>query len=392
MNLKELPSCINANDQEEVDYQKLPNSDHELEKYFHSLANTIRASFNDYAFTIVTDRKQSIRIPTLEDIISLFGLEKGVSWQTNTGGFEGFDKTGRRLMDGNLTKEGGYATKTSRIDSLDSWTRKTYGTSSKAVFRKYAPDGSEWEFVLAYEEPIEPGEEFSYNYIHYVNSEGKGVETSYQGSMVRKTKFLSYCDKAENSIIYYHEPFFQRGKENLKKAEVEQAYNLREALLTATKGFEDSGLLTFLEQEEKESSGAYNMLKANLGLDKLPWYKQPSVLDILRVDELARFLESRFREVNSSNEISYKDYGERITGFRNQLWLLFRQFSPYTQSPQTVQQSYRGVTEQWIEPRRELYPKGLGPFDPGPHNPSAPNDPRGPDPRGPSAIDPRGPR
>lgn len=232
MRLKELPS----GNPDEINSQRLPNSDSELEKHFHSLAHTMRASFNDYAFVVVTGsdathipgigRKQPIKIATLEDIIALFGLEKGISWQTNTGGFEGFDEIGKRLVDGNFTKEEASSQMTG-TDFFDSWTRKTYGTSSNVGFRRYTPDESEWEFSLGYEEPIEPGEEFIYDDIHYVNSEGKRVGTSYLGSMVRKTKSLSYWNMEEAFGIYYHESFFQREKEGLTKAEVERAYNLR---------------------------------------------------------------------------------------------------------------------------------------------------------------------
>ncbi len=403
MSLKELPSDI----PDEINSQRLPSSDHELEEYLHSLAHTIRTSFNDYAFTVVTD-SDSIKIPTLENIIALSGLEERISWRylgnhfeqpdswsnyttsTLQRGtlFEGLDETGGRLIDGHLAHEGGYVTKTTEIEKLDPWTRKTYGISLKAFLRRYATDESELAFALAFYLPIEPGEEFNYDRIHYVDPEGKHVATSYDGKMARRTRFLSYWDKAENFGIYYHEPFFQREKEGLTKPEVKRAYNLRESLKVVGKESEDSGLLAFLEQEEKESGGVYNMLKTRLGLDRLSLYEQPSILDILRLDELAQFLESRFRKVNGLNEISHKDYKERIAGFRNQLWLLLRPFSPYGQSPQKGQESYHGLTQPWIEPRRELYPKGLGPFDPGPHNPGGPGDPRGPDPRGP---DPRGP-
>lgn len=149
--------------------------------------------------------------------------------------------------------------------------------------------------------------------------------------------------------------------------------------------------MPFLEQEEKESDGLYNRLKASLGLDKLPWSTTPSVLDILRLDELARFLESKFREMNGLDEISYKDYEERIAGFRNQLWLLLRQQPPFAPM---VGKSNQVLFRPSYARTRELYPKGLGPFDPGPHNPGGPGDPRGPHPGGPDprGPDPRGPR
>lgn len=397
MSLKELPS----DNPGEINSQRLPDSDSELEKHFHSLAHTMRVSFNDYAFVVVTgsdashipglNRKQPIKIPTLEDIIALFGLEKGISWQTNTGGFEGFDETGRRLVDGNINKEEASSLMTG-IDSFDSWTRETYGTSSKTVLRRYTSDRLELAFVLGFDDPIEPGKEYAYESdLHYINSEGKRVVTSYQGSMVRKTKFLSYWNREEGFGIYYHEPFFQRQKESLTKPEVERAYNLRGSLEVVGKESGDSGLLAFLIQEETRPEGEYHELKVKLGLDKLSWSENPSVLTILRLDEMAKFLERRYRETHGLDEVYYRDYEERIAGFRNQLWLLLRQqpsFAPI------VEKSNQILFRPSYARTKELYPKGLGPFDPGPHNPGGPGDPRGPHPGGPDprGPDPRGPR
>lgn len=383
----------------------------ELAQNLHSLADTIRTSFNDYAFVIVTgsdsthipgiNRQQPMRIPSLEDIITLFGLEKGINWRTHmgvqeysrrdgfTGGisgvkqeFRGFDDRENRIIDGESHKD--FASDQPGIDNFESWTRKFYGTSQGGFLRRYTPNGSTLAFVLGYDIPIEAGEEPRYGFdLQYVNSEGKRVVTSYSGNLVRKTRFLSYWDRVENYGIYYHSPFFKREKEGLTKPEVENTYNLRETLATATKGSEDSDLLVLLRQEEARPEGEYHNLKSSLGLDQLPWFQRPDEITILRLDEMARFLEKLYRETHGLDEVYYRDYEEGIQVFRNQLWLLFRKQSPYGSVKQV---GSRELYPPWT--LKEPYPKGFGPFDPGPHNPGGPNDPRGPHPGGP---DPRGP-
>lgn len=408
-----------------IEWQKLPTSNDELTLYFHSLAQMIRGSFNDYAFTIVPGsdanhipglgRKQPIKIPSLENVIDLFGLDKRINWRylgdqfevpdrsssyatttlQNGTLFEGLDEMGRRLIEGHLNLEGGFATPTTGIETLDDWTREFYGISAKAVLRRYTDDESRLAFVLGFDWPIEAGEDPTYNYLNYVTADGKNGRKTYNGKMVRRTKFLSYWDRAENFGIYYHEPFFQREEnDGLKREEVEQAYTLQEILPAVTKEPEDSNLLIFLRQEETRPEGEYHEFKTKLGLDKLRWSERPSVLTLLRLYEMAEFLEKRYREAHGLEEVYYRDYGERIQVFRNQLWLLFRQQSPYGLVKQTgsKEDNPRKLYPPWT--REEPYPKGLGPFDPGPHNYGGPNDPRGlhpggPDPRGP---DPRGPR
>lgn len=421
-------------EQEVIKWQKLPGSDDELTLYFHSLAQTIRDSFNNYAFIIVPgsdashipglDRKQPIKIPSLENVIDLFGLGKGVHWRylgdqfqqpsrwysymtilQHGTIFEGCDETGRRLIEGHLYLEGGHSTQeATEIEKLDSRDRKTYGVSSKATLRRYTTDGSQIVFILGFDWPIEPGEDPTYEDLHFITSDGRKVVTRYSGRMVRKTKFLSYWDRAENFGIYYHEPFFQRGEESLTRSEVTQAYNLREALSPFTLESKDLDLLAFMDEEGKGEE--YRKLKSNLELVQprhkfsgFPLFELPSVLTILRLNEIAQFLEKRYREVYGLSEIQQKDYEERIRALRRQILLSLRQQAEFgSEIRENNWRSLFPLTEKnylnyrSFDNSRESYPRGLGPFDPGPHNYGGPNDPRGPHPGGPDprGTDPRG--
>lgn len=387
-----------------IKWQKLPDSDDELSLRLRSLTHTIRTTFNDYALIIVPGsdsihspgigRQQSIRIPHLEDIITLLGLEKGINWKLQdvvqgysrwsegfndgTAGlkqnFGGFNDQGGRVLGGEIRVDLTSYRPDLGFSQLERL--KYYGASSSVGIRKYKPEESEITFGLGYSQPIVVG----------IN---------------KPAKFLTCWDMVENFGIYYHVPFFQLGEGDPVQSCVTVSYE--DLLEGIDQKPQDTDILTFLREEEKKSDNVYNNLKTRLDLDKMPQFERPSALSINRLDEIARFLESRYRDKRGITETSYKDHVDRITAFRNHVWQPLRQPARREEYPYLPDLSYLGLIsprELWRKDQEEAdrrgyyykghYPKGLGPFDPGPHNPSAPNDPRGPDPRG--LVDPRGPR
>lgn len=397
---------------------ELPNSDGELAAHFHSLADTIHLSFNDHIFVIVAGsdsshspgigRQQLMRIPRLEDIITLFGLEREINWKLkgvaqryspeyewhnhgisgNQQPFRGFDNQERLILDGVLRLD---STSDQPSRGLDAEHKSYYGTSLKASIKKYTLGGSEPTFLLGYDGPLDVGS-------HH------------------PSKFLSYWDEEEQIGIYFTTPSFQLPESSLiNRNFVQESYRSR--LVSKT---QEQDILTLVEQEEKEADNIYNKLRGGLALDKIRWDGQPEEITIVKISELARYLESKYRNNKKGiSEFSYKEYAYRVTAFQDYIWQSLGQYNRF--DPEKVGNSWR--LREKPKKREDIYwgykglidlpkcpnsdealrrghclltcfsgtcPVGLGPFDPGPHNPSAPNDPRGPDPRG--LIDPRGPR
>lgn len=383
---------------------QLPRSDEELTQNLQSLSHTIRASFNDYAFLVFTggDMQRRITIPSLEDIITMFGLERGTSWRLQgiAKGYsydykrlhhdvsgtqqeiEGFDDNNNKVFRGSFYKDA--TSDEPGISSSESWHRSFYGTLSSIVITGYLPgeSGPIGLGSLMYVEPLEAGNDI--DNITYTDSKRVRYSVSYNGKMVQKSSRLSYYDGVGMNMDY-HIPFFQRGKDALIKSEVQKGYNLRMgSLQEAFEEPQDLDLQTFIKVSDK-SDDIFGDLKGALGLNKLSSEHDP--INILRLVELAQYLESRYRLEKGVSEILYGDYQLRIGALTRSLWRLFTGFDPNWESPKYSKAGHTCLLDSGIgslPKTSHLY----GIMD----DYGGLSDPRGyigPDPRGP---DPRGPR
>lgn len=401
---------------------QLPKSDDELTQHFRSLAQTIRTSFNDHLHILVPlsdsshlpslGRQQLISVPPLENMITLFELEKEARWQLeeavqryshnngisgNKQRFKGFDEKNGMVFDGELALDSRLDSHTMAGLSIEEDHKRIYGTWLRTNINRYShsPEGSERTFGLHYDGPLDIGQR-------------------------HPGKFLSYCDEREGLLIYYQAPSFEVQDSHLNHNFIQESYRDAQGFIWDN---QDQDVLDLIKQEENETDNVYNRLRAALASDEIRWDGQPKEATMIKITELARFLESKYRCKKGIIEFTYKEYAYRITAFQDYIWLSLGQYgkfdpkSPYNsdgtwylkkapkKQDETTKWKFRGLLDipecpypDMVYPGNlclarctlRLCPRGLGPFDPGPHNPSAPNDPRGRDPRG--LIDPRGPR
>lgn len=399
---------------------QLPKSDEELTQQLHSLAGTIRTSLNDHIHILVPlsdsshmpglGRQQLIRVPSLGDIITVFGLEMGINWQLegvaqkyspdyqngisgNKQELRGFDGQNRRVFDGemalDLTSDQPEKSFQENVDS-----RRYYGTSFRVRISRYHPDGLERNFGLHYDGPLDIGHR-------------------------HPGRFLSYCDGREGLLIYYQAPSFEVPDSALNHNFIQEPYRDPQGFVWED---QEKDIPALIEQESGVDD-TYSRLIAALASDEGRWKSQPEESTMYKISELARFLESKYRHRRGITEFTYKEYVYRITALQDYIWLLYGHGKFNPKRPFNSDGKWRLISEYPVENKYSpsfsyralpdlpscpypnivfpgdlcitrctvrLCPRGLGPFDPGPHNPSAPNDPRGRDPRG--LFDPRGPR
>lgn len=388
---------------------QLPESEGQLTLLLSSLASTIDSTFNNYAFDLYVFGQHPVKIPSMEDLVDLFNLQRGVNWKPSgnvqnysflTKGveedFDAFDDQGKKVASGQL-----------RIDLEDLYES---GTSWSVIIKKSIVD-SEKVSQFIYSETIEAKVQRNEDYrLDFVNSRGETCSIPYKGVAgvtVGKTGGLHYNNGTEDYAVSYHIPFFQRRGEDLTRHEVKLACTIVDTLYGITEKPNDPNLSSFL-QEAEGSDENFNNMKKNLGLDIPNWHQTP--INILRLNEIAQYLESRYRFCRGIDKTTFYEYQKRIAYLRNQLWtsstrLVNHQFifgncvtvkqkinlthlvtPPQCPYPDIAFPGNLCLTRCWLK----FCPRGMGPFDPGLHNPSAPNDPRGRDPRG--LFDPRGPR
>lgn len=407
---------------------QLPKSNGELTQHFRSLAQTIRASFNDHLHILVPlsdsshlpslGRQQLISVPPLENMITLFELEKEARWQLeeaaqryspdyqwhnngilgNKQQFKGFDEKNGMVFDGELALDSRSDSHAMAGLSIEEDHKRIYGTSFRTNINRYShsPEGSERTFGLHYYGPLDIGHR-------------------------HPGRFLSYCDEREGLLIYYQAPSFEVQDSHLNHNFIQESYRDVQGFVWKN---QDQDIIALIKQEENEADNIYNRLRAGLSSEKVRWESQPEEATMIKITELARFLESKYRCKKGITEFTYKEYAYRVTALQDFIWLSlghsgkFDPERPYNSDGRWRLKYKHPVENRYIpspayrpllDPPScpfpnivfpgnlcltrctlRLCPRRLGPFDPGPHNPSAPNDPRGRDPRG--LIDPRGPR